>query len=211
MGQRRDAYGRARIVREDQERTAVRDHTAVERHAIQGGAHCVFTHAEVHVAAGWIIGLEIRGALELRVVGWRQIGGAAHQLRKHAGDGDRTLPDATRVAMPFSSAGKTEALLPAFGNSRLRRRLRSAAELRIRRRQMLQASRSMPLRQPCPPRRRGERTRPRQQERGNAVRPATQASPWRRELLIAQRLTMSLGRVLLIRCAKTDVSAAGDQ
>ena len=40
------------VVGEDQERAAVRDETAVQRHAVHGGGHAVLAHAVVDVAAG---------------------------------------------------------------------------------------------------------------------------------------------------------------
>jgi hypothetical protein len=68
---RRQANGRAHVIRECEERRAERDHAAVQRHAVERRAHRVFTHTPVKVAPA-IAPLAADSALPVaRLIGWR--------------------------------------------------------------------------------------------------------------------------------------------
>ena len=58
----REPHRRPHVIREDQERRAVRNDAAVQRHAVHDRAHAVLANAEVEVAAGVVLGAEKLGA-----------------------------------------------------------------------------------------------------------------------------------------------------
>ena len=89
--ERTEAHGGVLVLREDKEGTAVDAGIAVQRNAVHDGGHGVFTNTEVQVAAIRCGGPGIRGdglgakglrALDHRVVGACQVGGAAPHLRQ---------------------------------------------------------------------------------------------------------------------------------
>ena len=120
--QRRQPDRRPHVVGEDQEGRAVADEAAVRRQAVDDRAHRMLAHAEVEVAAGVAPAVASEPSLSCP--------GASGGLKSPwpfssvCVDGSRsaepptsagsfgpiafiTLPPATRVAMPFASAGKT--------------------------------------------------------------------------------------------------------
>ena len=70
----------ARVVGEHQERAAVRDHAAVQRHAVHDRAHAELAHAVVKVVAGRIVAGERLRILAIGVVRAGEVGRAAEQL-----------------------------------------------------------------------------------------------------------------------------------
>ena len=72
--QRRQPNGRAHVVGEDEESTAVGDDPAVQRHTVQDSAHGVFAHTEMDVAPVEASRLQPVVFLQFRIVGGGEIG-----------------------------------------------------------------------------------------------------------------------------------------
>ena len=77
---RRETHGGAHVVREDQERAAVRQNAAVQRHAVHHRRHCVFANTKMHIARGVVVRREVLPRLDRRVVRRRQVGRPADEL-----------------------------------------------------------------------------------------------------------------------------------
>jgi len=80
--QRRHAHGVARVVRERQERAAVRNEPAVRRNAVQHRRHAEFAHAEMQVIAARLLRVECNRVLAQCAVRGGQVRRAADQLRQ---------------------------------------------------------------------------------------------------------------------------------
>ena len=78
---RREADGRAAVVREAQEGAAVGDQAAMQGDAVHRRRHAVLPHAVMHVGAVVLARPDLDLALGLRVVRRRQVGRAAQHLR----------------------------------------------------------------------------------------------------------------------------------
>ncbi len=211
LHQRREPNRRAHVVREDQERRAVRDQRLAERHAVHHRAHAVLAHAEVHVAPLVAARLEVARALDDRVRRRRQIGRAAHQ-RRHA-LGDRVEHLARRLARRHPLAGREDrdvgvpplgqfAREPALELFRLVGIvLRVGLERRVPRGLQLGALRD---------RLAEVRERILGDVERRLKRPA-EVLLGELQLLCAERLAVRLGRVLPVRAAEADVRARHDE
>ena len=111
LHQRREPDRRAHVVGEDEERRAERlDDPAVQREAVDRGAHAVLAHAPGDVAAG-VLGRERLVALELGEGRVDEVGGAADHRRHER---------ARTTASPAPAALRVE-ILPVLGVEDLER------------------------------------------------------------------------------------------
>jgi hypothetical protein len=78
---RRQANRRAHVVGEDQERAAVRNHAAVERHAVHDAAHRVLANSKMDVSSARRLGREERCALHRGERRSGEVGGSTDELR----------------------------------------------------------------------------------------------------------------------------------
>mmetsp|Transcript_109673 Transcript_109673/g.153629 ORF Transcript_109673/g.153629 Transcript_109673/m.153629 type:complete len:611 (-) Transcript_109673:523-2355(-) len=84
----RDTDGRAHVVSEDGEGSAVRDDAClVQRQGVAYGSHAEFSDAEAEVPLGVAVLQEVASALHQGHVRGCQVGGTAHELRQDRGDG----------------------------------------------------------------------------------------------------------------------------
>ena len=97
---RREPDRRTAVVREAQERAAIRDQAAVQRDAVHRRGHAVLAHAVMHVGAVVFAGLDLDHALGLGVVRGRQIGRTSQQFG-NGGERDGRAPRRWRRASPF--------------------------------------------------------------------------------------------------------------
>ena len=93
------ADGGAAIVGEDKEGAAIRDHAAMQRHAVHGGAHAMLADAVMDVAAIEVARLDLHQPLGAGVVGRRQVGRAADGGEEFAVD------DLQRLLAHLAGAG----------------------------------------------------------------------------------------------------------
>ena len=100
---RRQADGRAAIVREAQERAAIGDQPAMQRDAVHRRRHAVLAHAVMHIGAVVFAGPDLDPALGLGVVRRRQIGRTAQQLRDGRNRWFSTAPLAAGSPAPCRS------------------------------------------------------------------------------------------------------------
>ncbi|OPZ82384.1 MAG: hypothetical protein BWY76_02732 [bacterium ADurb.Bin429] len=77
--QRRQSHGRPHVVGEGEEGGCVGQHPTVTGHAIGNGAHCVFAHTEMQIAATMVIRAEVAAIVNERFRARCQVGGAAYQ------------------------------------------------------------------------------------------------------------------------------------
>ena len=83
LHQRGEADRRAAVIREHEERAAVRDEAAVKGEAVHRGGHAVLADAVVDVVAGEVAALDgLLVVFGLGAVGAGEVGGAADQLRQ---------------------------------------------------------------------------------------------------------------------------------
>ena len=85
--QGREADRRPHVVGKNEEGAAERDQPTVQRCAVEDGAHRMLADAEVEIAARAVGGIVVSNPGERGVVGRRQIGRPADQLRNAGGEG----------------------------------------------------------------------------------------------------------------------------
>src|SRR6185312_3889435 len=130
----RESHWRAHVVAEYQERRAVRDYAAVERHSVHDAAHAVLAYSEMEVAALVTSRPEARRALHYRVGRAGEIRRASDQLRdlrcnrvdNRAGSGSRCDVSGFRVERRYQ-------IFPAILEEATRASLEFSAQIRVRR------------------------------------------------------------------------------
>jgi hypothetical protein len=84
---RRQSYGRPHVVGEHQKGPAIRDQAPIERDAVHHRAHGVLAHPIMDIAPSPILLAERFLALNVGLVGTRQVSRAPHELRQMGGQG----------------------------------------------------------------------------------------------------------------------------
>jgi len=109
-------------------------HAAVDGHAVEHRAHRVLADAEADVAPRKVAGLDVRHALEARVVRGGQVRGAADQGRDARADGVEHLAGCSARGNLVARLPDGQRGLPAIGQLAVEHlRLEGRAQLRIRR------------------------------------------------------------------------------
>ena len=131
----------AHVIGKDEERAAIRDEAAVQRDAVHDRAHRMFADAVADVASGKIISLRVAVTVQIGVVRWRKIGGAAHQRRNDFDDGVENLPGGDARGDRFFRRKRGNDFFPfiwnVFGHHQfpfirqIRERLRIRGKLRL--------------------------------------------------------------------------------
>ena len=113
--QRRKTDRRARIVGEREERAAIRNDAAVQRHAVHRRRHAVLADAVAHIAPDRrFSGVKVPRALRQRVVGAGEIGRAAEQFGARSRTSRRSPRPRTRASPArASSAAIFAACMPS--------------------------------------------------------------------------------------------------
>ena len=179
------------------------------------GAHGVLANAEMQVAAAVVVGLEVAGAFErqARLGRGRKIGRAADQPRNCCAIAFSTLPDESRVAMPFGVGGKSaDRASQPVGSSRccmrsIRRRARDTRRGKSSNRPAMRRAAARP-RSPMPALEMLAHAV--RHEELRVFRPAV-AALRQTDFFLAERLAVRRAGVLLVRRAVADVAVDDDQ
>lgn len=129
MRKRGEANRRAHIIGKRLESSAVRNHAAVERHAVHRRAHRVFAHAEMNVAPRVFAELKIGRILDHRIVRRRQISRAADHLRDFSGNRVDHFAGESARRFRFPVVELRQVFFPAVGQLARARVFQSLPEL----------------------------------------------------------------------------------
>ena len=207
-----ETNGGTHVVAEHEERTAVRNHAAVQPHAIHDRAHGVLTNAEVHVAAVALRGAERMRPLHVGEVAACEVGAATEQLGHHVGDGvDHHAAGRAAGHVAALRVEGGERLLQLRGELAAHATLELCRQLRVcghigRPRALPIGVRLRTLRGGVAP----MRERLLRYEERFAARPAV-GLLGERDFVLAQRFAVRLGRVLPVGRAEANVRLGDDE
>ena len=126
-----EADAGAHVVAEDEKGATVGNNAAVQGHAVEDGAHAVFTHAEAEVAAAVGDGLKVRAAADDRLVAGREVGAATDEIGDDGCEGVEGIAAGVAGGRAASAVEGGQCVFPAGWKLALQHRAELGGKVRV--------------------------------------------------------------------------------